>query len=173
LRKILSLPIRQVTGHPSLDPLAPVNAVSSAIQLAIAPVFLLTGIGAILSVLTVRLGRVVDRARRVQSRMNQPRYAEYRDLLQTETVSLWRRIKTINWAMRLSVGSALLICVVIISLFIGAFGHFAMGTFLAVLFILAMLLLVFALLCLLLEVSISTRKMLQGVEHIVADDDAG
>jgi hypothetical protein len=44
-----------------MDPTTPINAVSAAIQLAIAPVFLLTGIGAILAVLTTRLGRVVDR----------------------------------------------------------------------------------------------------------------
>jgi hypothetical protein len=43
--------------------------VSASIQLAIAPVFPLTGIGAILSVLTTRLGRVVDRLRLLQRRL--------------------------------------------------------------------------------------------------------
>ena len=38
-------------------------AVAPAIELAVAPVFLLTGIGAILAVMTNRLGRVIDRAR--------------------------------------------------------------------------------------------------------------
>ena len=37
-------------------------AVAHAVQLAVAPVFLLTGIGAILAVMTNRLGRVIDRA---------------------------------------------------------------------------------------------------------------
>jgi hypothetical protein len=38
-------------------------AVAHAIQLAVAPVFLLSGIGAILAVMTNRLGRIIDRAR--------------------------------------------------------------------------------------------------------------
>jgi hypothetical protein len=73
--------------------------------------------------------------------------------------------------MRLCVGSALLVCVVIISLFIGVFGGvLATGIFLAVLFVVAMLLLVLALLFLLVEVSISTRKMLESVEHLIHDE---
>ena len=39
-------------------------AVTHAIELVVAPVFLLTGIGAILAVMTNRLGRVIDRASR-------------------------------------------------------------------------------------------------------------
>jgi hypothetical protein len=154
-----------------METVAPINAVSAAIQLAIAPVFLLTGIGAILSVLTARLGRVVDRLRLVQRRIAQTNSTEYQDLLQAETGVLQSRIKSINWAMRLCVGSALLICVVIISLFIGVFGHvLATGIFLAVLFVVAMFLLVLALLFLLFEVSISTRKMLESVEHLIQDE---
>ena len=71
--------------------------------------------------------------------------------------------------MRLAVGSALLICFVIISLFIGAFAAIEIGAFLAVLFVLAMVLLALALLCLLLETSISTRKMLQGAADLIVD----
>ena len=152
-----------------MDSIAPLNTVSAAIQLAIAPVFLLASIGAILSVLTIRLGRVVDRARLVERRVSQVSTDDHRERLQAESVALWRRIKTINWAMRLAVGSALLICFVIISLFIGAFASIEIGALLAFLFILAMLLLVLALLCLLLETSLSTRKMLQGAADLIVD----
>ncbi|MBT8067371.1 MAG: DUF2721 domain-containing protein [Gammaproteobacteria bacterium] len=152
-----------------MESIAPINAVSAAIQLAIAPVFLLASIGAILSVLTIRLGRVVDRARLVERRVAQVSTDDHRERLQVENVALWRRIKIINWAMRLAVGSALLICFVIISLFFGAFASIEIGTFLAALFILAMLLLVLALLCLLLETSISTKKMLQGAADLIVD----
>lgn len=154
-----------------MDPIAPLNTVSAAIRLAIAPVFLLASIGAILSVLTIRLGRVVDRARLVERRVSQASTDDHRAQLQAENVALWRRIKIINWAMRLAVGSALLVCVVIISLFIGAFASIEIGTLLAALFILAMLLLVLALLCLLLETSISTKKMLQGAADLIVDRD--
>jgi hypothetical protein len=152
-----------------MEPIAPINAVSAAIQLAIAPVFLLASIGAILSVLTIRLGRVIDRARLVERRAAQVNTEDHRERLQVESLALWRRIKVINWAMRLAVGSALLICFVIISLFIGAFASIELGTFLATSFILAMLLLVLALLCFLLETSISTRKMLQGAADLIVD----
>ncbi len=152
-----------------MDSLATLNTVSAAIQLAIAPVFLLASIGAILSVLTIRLGRVVDRARLVERRVSQVTTDEHRERLQVEGVTLWRRIKTINWAMRLAVGSALLICCVIISLFIGASTAIEIGAFLAVMFVLAMLLLVMALLCLLLETSMSTKKMLQGAADLIGE----
>lgn len=153
-----------------MEHFAPINAISEAIQLAVAPVFLLTGIGAILSVLTMRLGRVVDRARLVERRLPHVSSDEYRDLLRRETTVLWRRITTINWAIRLSVLSALFICVVVMSLFIGDFAVFGSGTLIVVLFVAAMLLLILALLLLLFEVSISTRKMLQGVEHLLDAD---
>lgn len=155
-----------------MEHFAPISAISEAIKLAVAPVFLLTGIGAILSVLATRLGRVVDRLRRVESRMARVKSEEFRASLLSETTYLWRRIKVINWAMRLSVSSALLICVVVMSLFIGDFGGINMGTILSMLFVSAMGLLILALLLLLVEVSISTGKMLQSYEHIVSDDDA-
>ena len=44
-------------------------AVAHAVQLAVAPVFLLSGIGAILAVMTNRLGRVIDRARVLEDRL--------------------------------------------------------------------------------------------------------
>lgn len=40
--------------------------VAHAIQLAVAPVFLLSGIGAMLVVMTNRLGRIIDRARVIE-----------------------------------------------------------------------------------------------------------
>ena len=45
-------------------------AVAHAIQLAVAPVFLLTGIAAILSVMTNRLGRIIDRARVLEEKLD-------------------------------------------------------------------------------------------------------
>ena len=152
-----------------MEHFAPITTISEAIQLAVAPVFLLTGIGAILSVLTTRLGRVVDRARLVERRIPVIDSDEYRELLRRETRVLWRRIELMNWAIRLSVSSALVICLVVMCLFLGDFGLFDMGTLIAVLFVIAMVLLVSGLVLLLLEVSVSTRKMLQGVEHLFND----
>ncbi len=82
---------------------------------------------------------------------------------------LWRRIRLINWAIRLAVSSALLICLVVMSLFVGDLALINMGTLIAGLFIGAMILIIAALLLLLLEVSKSTRKMLEGVELMMSE----
>ncbi len=60
-----------------------VTTISRVIQLAVAPVFLLTGIGAILAVLTGRLGRVVDRFRVLSEKhdQHQPKVLQERYIL--------------------------------------------------------------------------------------------
>lgn len=42
---------------------APISEISHAIQMAVAPVFLLSGVAALIGVLTTRLSRIIDRAR--------------------------------------------------------------------------------------------------------------
>jgi len=46
-----------------------ITAVAHAIQLAVAPVFLLSGIGAMLAVLTSRLSRIIDRGRALEAQL--------------------------------------------------------------------------------------------------------
>ena len=69
--------------------------IGKTIQLAVAPVFLLTGIAAVLSVLSSRLGRITDRARILERRINAASEAQ-NDILQNEIASLWQRINIIN-----------------------------------------------------------------------------
>ena len=147
---------------------ASIDTLAQVIQLAVAPVFLLTGIAGILSVLSTRLGRITDRARLLERRMPHVEGQE-RGLLLGETTLLWRRIRMVNWAIRLSVGAALLICLVVMTLFVGDYATFDMGLLIAALFVLAMLLMVVGLSLLLLEVSISTRKMRQGLEYLLEE----
>jgi hypothetical protein len=147
----------------------PINAIAEVIQLAVAPVFLLTGIAGILSVLSHRLSRVVDRTRVVKRFIHEITSQEHLDVLQREATSLNKRTKIINIAIRLSVGSALTVCVVIMCLFIGDFAVFNLGTLIAALFVFAMLLIIFSLLLLILEVTINTRNMHHDVEHLLVD----
>ena len=51
-----------------------VGTLARVIQLSVAPVFLLTGIGTMLSVMTNRLGRVIDRARVLEARLENDGY---------------------------------------------------------------------------------------------------
>lgn len=123
---------------PGLDTLATSNAeVSQVVQAAVAPVFLLAGIGAFLNVCVGRLARIVDRARSLEPKLFASRGPEH-DRIIGELHILDRRIRIVNAAIFLSVSAALLICVVVILLFAGGLMGLHVGTPIALLFIAAM-----------------------------------
>ena len=103
-----------------------IETISEAIKLATAPVFLLTGVGGILNVLGNRLGRVIDRARHVQSLIEDavdilPVISNTKlDRYHLELVTLEKRKGIINIATALLVLSAVLIAVTVIELFFSA-----------------------------------------------------
>src|SRR5271165_4451072 len=120
------------------------EGITHTIQLAVAPVFLLSSIGVILSVLANRLGRIVDRARRLEDRYANPE-AGAADALQ-ELVPLSRRARLIHAALTCGTGAALLVCLLIALAFLGYLLDVRLGSLAAVLFILAMAALVMSLL---------------------------
>lgn len=130
---------------------ADVTAVAQVIQQAVAPVFLLAGVGAILSVLSGRLGRVIDRFRAIE-RMR----GENREAYAAEIVRLQRRARWIHLAITLCTLCALLVCVVIAVLFIGSELGEELSATIAALFIAAMLALIGGLLCFLREIALGT-----------------
>jgi hypothetical protein len=150
--------------------MTPTAAIAGVIQLAVAPVFLLAGIAGLLGVMSTRLGRIIDRARVIERRIPEARSDEQRGLLREETTLLWRRIALVNWGIRLCVTGALTVCVVIVSLFVGAFVTVNISALIAVLFVLAMILMIAGLLFLLREVNVATRHMRQGMETALAND---
>jgi hypothetical protein len=118
-----------------------ITDITRAIQLAVAPVFLLTAIGTLLAVLNVRLGRNVDRRRVLEedlrgtadNQQTDEQRARHRELR-----LLTRRIRLIYFAM-LSAGlGALLVCLVVAGAFVGALVAVDISREIAVLFILAM-----------------------------------
>lgn len=134
-----------------MDSDATITTLAHVIQLAVAPVFLLTGIGALLSVLAGRLGRVIDRSRVLEG--SGPCKDKAREALVTEEfVMLARRGHLINIAISLCTSSALLICLVIVALFVGAFLKTDLSIAIGLLFILAMLSLIGGLLFFLREI---------------------
>ncbi len=150
-----------------MEQIASAEALARVIQLAVAPVFLLAGIAGLLGVLSTRLGRIIDRARVIERRIPRAKRDEQRELLHAETNSLWRRIDLINWAIRLCVTGALLICLVIVALFVGDLmrpAGFNISMLIAGLFVLAMLMIIAGLVFLLREIAVSTRQMRQGIE---------
>lgn len=137
--------------------------IGQIIQLAVAPVFLLTGIGAFLSVLSSRLGRITDRARILERKISNAANAQ-NAFLQNEIASLWQRINMINKSICLCTISELLICLVIVALFLGRLLNTSLSLVIAILFISAMLALIIALLYFLREVTWATRSMKMGIE---------
>jgi hypothetical protein len=113
-----------------------ITDITHVIQLAVAPVFLLTAIGTLITALNTRLGRAVDRRRVVQQLLDTS--AADSDDLRAELAQIGRRTHLIYLAILASVTAALLVCMVVASAFIGALFSIELSQPVAVLFILAM-----------------------------------
>lgn len=133
---------------------AEITTVAHVIQQAVAPVFLLTGIGAMLSVITNRIARIVDRSRvlRNSSDPKQPAQLE-------EMAMLARRVRWVHWAVSLCTMSALFICIVIAALFVGSEIGVDPSRAVSLFFISAMLALISGLLCFLREIYLATGNI--------------
>ena len=121
-------------GSPDLS----VNTVAEIVRLALAPVFLLSGVGAFLNVLASRLSRIVDRSRHVEPLLLGSRGAEHERWI-GEIRVLDRRMSLINWATGLSVTSAVLTCLVVVLLFAANLVRTHLGTEIAWLFMASMM----------------------------------
>lgn len=139
---------------------AAVSVVAHVIQLSVAPVFLLSGVGTILVVLTSRLSRIVDRTRILEQQLAAAAVSS--ETLNDHLDTLHRRAHLINWALTLATLCALLICGVIGVLFIGAFFRINASQIIAVAFVVAMAALVGALLNFLREIFLATRGLRRG-----------
>jgi hypothetical protein len=126
-------------------------SIAQAIQHSVAPVFLITGVGAILSVLSNRLGRVIDRFRALEKLDEKLRITH-----QAEITTLLKRSHWIHWSISLCTFSALFICIVIAALFIGSELNKDPSSFISMFFIAAMLALTAGLLCFLREIALAT-----------------
>lgn len=122
------------------------------IQLSIAPVFLLTGVGTKLSVLVNRLGRIIDRTRLLEVDLKSQ---EDRDELEV----LFRRSHLINYAITASTLCGLLVCLVIALLFASDTTNLDLDTLIATMFVLAMFALISSFVCFLREILIAATHM--------------
>lgn len=132
-----------------------------AIQLSLAPVFLLNGIGVLLGMLTSRLARIVDRARVMEASLATVTPGEGRLIVARLSVTS-RRARLMNRAITLSTVAALMISLVVALLFSSAYTPLPLTVAIALLFIVSMLSLVGALVCFLIEVRIATASLRIG-----------
>ena len=157
-------------------PVTPEDAsvVARIIGQAVAPVFLLAGIGAFLNTLTGRLARIVDRGRAIEPRLLESIGAEH-DRLVREINTVDQRMRLMSSAITSTVASAVLVCAVVVLLFAAALIDLHAGPAIAILFIAAMVTLAAGFFIFLIETrvvarSIRVRKALLTHE---ADDVAG
>lgn len=136
-----------------------VTDIARIIQLAVAPVFLLTAIGTILSALNNRLGRIVDRRRLLQDRTRKLIVdgAEAAGEDVEELRLLARRIGLIYHAIMFAVVSGLLICLLVATAFLGVFISIDLARVVSMLFILSMFALIGSLSLLLREIFFAVK----------------
>lgn len=111
-----------------------VSTVADIVRIAVAPVFLLSGIASFVNVCTSRLSRIVDRARDIEPKLLASRGPEHERWL-GELHVLDKRMHLVSWAISLSVLSAVLICAVVVLLFSASLTRLHVGTAIALLFI--------------------------------------
>jgi hypothetical protein len=136
--------------------------VAHLIQLALGPVFLISGVGITLSMLTARLARIVDRARVLEDRRETVTDASARTLIDEDLKYIVRRTRYINGAIALGTTSAFLTALVVTLLFASAFSPIGGGRVIAILFVLSMGCLSTAFLMFLIEVRIATKSLRIG-----------
>ncbi len=139
-----------------------ISDIGHVIQLAIAPVFLLTGVATKLTVLTNRLARIIDRTRVLEDRLKVSPNGEYASELET----LYQRSHLINYAITSSTACGLLVCVVIAMLFLGDTTNLPLDQYIAACFVFAMMGLISSFIYFLREIFIASRFMRQ--QHLMS-----
>jgi hypothetical protein len=134
-------------------------AVTHGIQLAVAPVFLLTAVSGMIGAVAGRLARIIDRARKVEDQALASTDQAFLGRASAELAELRVRGRLANGCIALLTSCAFLIGLTIIVLFLGEttavqVNRFAIGSFLfgVVCFLLALL-------CFLAETVMATRLL--------------
>jgi hypothetical protein len=138
---------------------AHIPEISGVIQLAVAPVFLLTAIGTVIAALNIRLGRAVDRRRDLEGKVPSLPTGEVQGA-RKELEIIARRIHFVYLAIVAAVISGLFVCLLIAGAFLGAFVRADLSYTIGAMFIFAMLALIACLLLFLREIflAVSTPR---------------
>ena len=144
--------------RPNMPTTESLPIISHAIQLAIAPVFLMTGIASMLGVMANRLARVIDRARLIEKTWTEMDEAQ-RNAARLEIADLERRRRLASWSINFCASAALLVCVVIVTLFMEEFFTVNMRWLAGGLFVAAMFMLIGGLASFLREVYLATHML--------------
>ena len=137
------------------------DGISHVIQLAVAPVFLLASISGALNVLSLRMGRIIDRGRRLNEL--DPEGKSYNTVeVDEEQRQLAERARLTHRAIALCTLSALFVCLVIVCLFVDAIFQLGMEWYIAFLFVVALGSLIMALVTFLREIGLGMNAFRFG-----------
>jgi hypothetical protein len=137
--------------------------VAKLIQLALGPVFLISGVGITLNMLTSRLSRVVDRARTLESQRESTSDEKRLALIDEDLKVIFRRTRYINSAIALGTTSAFLTALVVTLLFASEFTPLGVGGVIAAMFVASMACLSVSFLLFLVEVRLAIKSLRIGV----------
>ena len=141
-------------------PIASSHDIVQIIQLSIAPVFLIAGIGTLLNVLTSRLARVVDRGRAIELDLDTPLGSgDHTNRHLAELRVLDQRMNWIHNAIMLSTMAILLVCLLIVALFSVELIAIDLSRVVAILFIATMASLIGGLISFLIEISYARKSL--------------
>jgi hypothetical protein len=135
------------------------DTITHGIQLAVAPVFLLTAVSGMIGAVAGRLARIIDRARVVEERARTATDPDYVAHAIHELGELRLRGRLANGCIALLTSCAFLIGLTIILLFLGEMTAFQSGRWAVVGFLTGVACFLLALLCFLTETVIATRLL--------------
>jgi CBS domain containing-hemolysin-like protein len=139
--------------------------VAKLIQLALGPVFLISGVGITLNMLTSRLSRIVDRARTLETQRESTSNEKKLASIDEDLKIIFRRTRFINLAIVFGTISALLTALVVTLLFASEFTPLGVGGIIAAMFVAAMVCLSLSFLLFLFEVRIATKSLRIGTHR--------
>ena len=134
--------------------------VTHGIQLAVAPVFLLTAVSGMIGAVAGRLARIIDRARFLENRLEEGAVIPIRALkMYAELAQLRHRGWLVNGCLALLTFCALLIGVTIILLFLGETAELPILKIATICFLSGVVCFLSALVCFLAETLLATRLL--------------
>lgn len=142
------------------------DIVTRAIQLAVAPVFLLTAVAAMIGAVAGRLARIIDRARILEDRLDSAPAGTVMSAPLRELRQLQRRGWLVNVCIALLTFCAILIGLTIVALFLGETTDLQILRIATVCFLSGVICFLLALVCFLAETLLATRVLKFSPAHV-------
>jgi hypothetical protein len=152
------VPALMVRGVLPLALAAPVEGLAKAIQLSVAPVFLLAGVSGLLGVFTNRLARIIERARVLQDQARSAPIARGREV-RRELLVQKRRMTLVLRAIQCCTVTVLLVCLVVAVVFVSAVARLDLALLVVPLFVAAMAWLMAAVVLFLIEMQLAAEQL--------------